>query len=35
MARIYVYDGRRVPDPAMSVDQVKATLSDCAPRHAA
>ncbi len=30
MARVFVYDGREFPDPdpGMSVDQVKATLSD-------
>ena len=29
MARVFVYDGREFPDPdpGMSVDQVKATLS--------
>ena len=28
MARIFVYDDREFPDPHMSVEQVKATLSD-------
>ena len=37
MARIFVYDDREFPDPdpEMSVEQVKAVLADCAPRHAA
>ena len=37
MTRIFVYDDREFPDPdpQMSVEQVKNTLSDCAPRHAA
>jgi len=37
MARIFIYDDREFPDPdpEMSVDQVKATLADCAPRNAA
>ena len=28
MARVFVYDDREFPDPEMSVEQVKATLSD-------
>ena len=28
MTRVFVYDDREFPDPQMSVDQVKATLSD-------